>query len=183
MALKIKEEIKTLPSGEIECMCEGCTELAKYRAPKSPEYPGEYYYFCLKHVREYNKSWDFFSGKSQKEIERFQKESLAGHRRTRPAGVSEHARQQKVEEELAKIFSRVNRRKEQIHYSQQLTEEHRDALAILKVDSNASWEVIKASYKSLAKSHHPDINTESDGEMFKRINQAYSILKAIYQTV
>src|SRR5665213_2257367 len=29
---------------------------------------GEYYWFCQPHAAEYNKSWDFFAGMSEKEV-------------------------------------------------------------------------------------------------------------------
>jgi hypothetical protein len=186
MAIQIKETITTLPSGECECMCQGCSERAKYRAPKSPELPGVYHYFCLQHVREYNRQWDFFSGKSSLEIDRFRKDSLSGHRKTKPAGVKQpgHQQERHVEDELARMFSRVNLRKERLKQSTpQLSTEHKQALTLLNVEHGASWKMIKASYKTLAKSHHPDINNASDGEMLKCINQAYSLLKTIYQTV
>lgn len=188
MKIKIKKDVATLPTGVCECMCEGCEEPAKYRAPQSPEEPGKYYYFCLHHVRIYNKQWDFFDGKSREDIEKFQKDSLYGHRKTRASASnvkstnSNYNDQKLIEEELEKIFSRVSRRKEQIKKtSKALTSEHLEALNILQVDADSNWNTIKISYKKLAKSHHPDINTESDGEMLKSINQAYSILKGIYQ--
>ena len=51
---------------------------------------------------------------------------------------------------------------------------------ILKVDSNASPEVIEKAYKTLAKKYHPDLQEESQkesaGEKLKEINEAYEIL-------
>jgi len=45
---------------------------------------------------------------------------------------------------------------------------------ILEISSNASFEEIKAKYKSLAQQHHPDKG--GDPEFFKTIKNAYEIL-------
>ena len=33
----------------------------------------EFYWFCLQHVAAYNRSWDYFQGMGQEEIEKFRK--------------------------------------------------------------------------------------------------------------
>ena len=40
------------------CDFPNCTEGAEFRAPKDRTLRS-YYWFCLKHVQEYNKKWDF----------------------------------------------------------------------------------------------------------------------------
>ena len=55
-----------------KCDEKGCNEDGKFIAPKSPN-SGEKYFFCLKHIKLYNKRWNFFAGKSQREIYNFQK--------------------------------------------------------------------------------------------------------------
>lgn len=51
------------------CEWPDCEEKAKYRAPASPERLNEFRWFCLDHVREYNKSWNFFSGWSEEDLD------------------------------------------------------------------------------------------------------------------
>ena len=46
-----------------------CNENGEYKAPKSRLNLKSYYFFCLNHVKEYNKSWDFYKGLSVDEIE------------------------------------------------------------------------------------------------------------------
>ena len=41
-----------------------CNKEGEFRAPKSRILLNEYYFFCLKHIKEYNKSWDFYKGLS-----------------------------------------------------------------------------------------------------------------------
>ncbi len=55
----------------------------------------------------------------------------------------------------------------------------KDPYTVLGVKRNASADEVKASYRKLAKKHHPDLNP-GDGQVekrFKEISQAYSILK------
>ena len=51
---------------------------------------------------------------------------------------------------------------------------------ILEVDKNASQEIIKKAYSTLAKKYHPDLQPEEDKlkaeEKFKLINEAYEVL-------
>lgn len=47
---------------------------------------------------------------------------------------------------------------------------------VLNVVNFADEEVIKASYKALAKKYHPDINKSADPNIMVRINNAYDVL-------
>ena len=64
------------------CQWDDCTEAGLHRAPVGRMREGEYFHFCLEHVRLYNKSFNYFSGIADAEIARFQKEALTGHRPT-----------------------------------------------------------------------------------------------------
>ena len=46
-----------------------CNEIGEYKAPKSRSDLNDYYFFCLKHVSKYNKSWDFYKGLTVDQIE------------------------------------------------------------------------------------------------------------------
>ena len=51
------------------CEWPGCEEKAAYRAPASPERLQDFRWFCLDHVRQYNKAWNFFSGWTEEELD------------------------------------------------------------------------------------------------------------------
>ena len=51
------------------CNNNSCLEFGEYKAPKSRLKLNEYYFFCLKHITEYNKSWDFYKGLNVDQIE------------------------------------------------------------------------------------------------------------------
>ena len=44
------------------CETPGCRLQGEYRAPRARDKLDEYRWFCLEHVRDYNKKWDYFAG-------------------------------------------------------------------------------------------------------------------------
>ena len=61
-------------SGAVEsstkcCEWPGCEAKGAYRAPTSPDQLNEFRWFCLDHVRAYNKTWNFFSGWTEEELD------------------------------------------------------------------------------------------------------------------
>src|SRR5215468_4588161 len=64
------------------CQWPGCACAATHRAPKGRLREGEYWRFCLEHVREYNHSYNYFAGMSDEAVARFQKDAITGHRPT-----------------------------------------------------------------------------------------------------
>ena len=56
--------------------------------------------------------------------------------------------------------------------------EKRDYYEVLGVSKTASADEIKKAYRKMALKYHPDKNkAKSAGEAFKKVNQAFSILK------
>ena len=51
------------------CDVPGCTSAGEFRAPKGRNQLNEYFWFCLDHVREYNRAWNYYAGMSEDEIE------------------------------------------------------------------------------------------------------------------
>ena len=63
-----REEARTKRRVRV-CDAPGCKEEGLYPAPKSRRRVNERYHFCLEHVREYNKAWNYFSGWTEEELE------------------------------------------------------------------------------------------------------------------
>jgi hypothetical protein len=61
------------------CDMPGCAAAGDYRAPRSREQLDEFHWFCLDHVREYNRAWNYCSGMSEKQIEREIRLDADGH--------------------------------------------------------------------------------------------------------
>ncbi len=159
------------------CGWHGCEQHAQYPAPKSRSISDEgtkdLIYFCLNHVREYNNAWDFFDGMTQREIERFQKEAMTGHRPTKK--IRDYKLSYNPELFDFDMFFHINSGNDNI----QIPKLEKDALAVLDLEYPVDLERIKARYKALVKRYHPDINggDKTAEEKFKVINQAYKTLK------
>ena len=61
------EGVKTF---ERVCEAPGCRLAGEFRAPFSRDKLDQYRWFCLEHVRDYNKKWDYFRGLDADEIEK-----------------------------------------------------------------------------------------------------------------
>jgi len=69
------------------CEHPGCQEPGQYRAPKGRGAEGQYFRFCLAHVREYNAKYNYFNGMADDAVAAFHKDSLTGHRPTWEMGI------------------------------------------------------------------------------------------------
>jgi hypothetical protein len=190
-SIRIKRDRNVQKKKEQPAKCDwpGCREAGGHLAPKGRRREGEYYSFCLEHVREYNKSYNYFEGMSDNEIADFQKEAVIGHRPT--WRVAENAwRSQRVLEEVQKLggFARGFARKPGLHgLGEPATAPRRrkmhnaelKCLRALNLDADASAADIKAQFKTLVKMCHPDSNGGDRGaeDRLREVIQAYNHLK------
>ncbi len=175
------------------CNIEGCPHLGEYRAPKSRYDLGNYYWFCLDHVREYNANWDFFKGMSQGEIEHHMYKTMVWDRptwRSTKAGMNEERTKQKIYEHFTSdgVFGNFSmggeEEPQEAHINVgSLPHPSLEALSVMDLSPPVQWEEVKARYKKLAKKYHPDANkgNKNAEEQFKKITLAYTILKLSYQ--
>ena len=194
---KIFDRIRVRPDREAElkshaprCQWDGCTEAGLHRAPVGRMKEGEYFRFCIDHVRQYNKGYNYFSGLGDSDIARFQKEALTGHRPTWTIGVNGST---KGSPDFAKKRSGragyYNRVRDPFNlfggteYAQarprKLKALEAKALETLGLDEKATGADVKARYKELVKRHHPDANGGDRGseDRFRDVIQAYRVLK------
>jgi len=158
------------------CEWPGCDCDGDYRAPKSPDDLRSFRWFCLDHVRGYNRAWDYFKGMGEIEIEEVHKRDTVWHRPSWPLG----SRAAGAGAERAHIPGDFGFFDGAWHAPPPLRDDKRDeALAELGLDRTAEAADIKARYKCLVKKHHPDANGGSkvSEEKFKTINQAYTYLR------
>ena len=64
------------------CQWKGCDKPGPHRAPMGRGRDGQYYFFCVDHVRQYNQSYNYFDGMNDSEVADFQKDAMTGHRPT-----------------------------------------------------------------------------------------------------
>ncbi|WP_375651688.1 J domain-containing protein [Bartonella sp. LB28NMGDW] len=175
-----------------QCQWEGCEKTGSHKAPAGRNHEGQYLYFCIEHVRAYNKNFNYFSGLSNKDIAKFQKDALTGHRPTWPTDLS-NGTTKKTASNYAKIrsgtaayqnrmrdpFTLLTERHSSNNFSRKLKPLEAKAFDTLGLQANASAEDIKMKYKELVKKHHPDSNggNRASEERFRDVLHAYNLLK------
>ncbi|WP_297322908.1 DnaJ domain-containing protein [uncultured Bartonella sp.] len=174
-----------------ECQWEGCNKPGTHPAPAGRDHEGQYLHFCIDHVREYNKNFNYFSGLKDDEIAKFQKDALTGHRPTWKAGVNAAAAKPAAD------FSRIrsgsaayqNRVNDTLHMFSQarasaaprkLKTLEAKAFITLGLEATATSHDIKAKYKALVKLNHPDANggDRSSEDRLREVLKAYNLLKS-----
>ena len=77
----------TRPAGAARtCEHPDCPGEGVYRAPKSRDALNSHMWLCLDHIREFNKSWDYFAGMTTDQIEAHVRRDIVGWRPTWPLG-------------------------------------------------------------------------------------------------
>ena len=176
------------------CDHRGCPASGEYRAPVAPGVEGNYYWFCLDHVREYNKAWNFCAGRGADEIEAMIRADMVGWRPTWPlgrlGGRTSRTRFDKFKdafglfadeaaaEEAVRAAARERARRQR-KAANPAAEKEREALDLMDLNAPVTEPRLKARYKELVKLHHPDANggDKEAEERLKLINQAYATLK------
>lgn len=190
---RVSEE--AVREGQPRCQWKGCTAAGCYRAPRGRGHDGQYFIFCLEHVRQYNASYNYFDGMNDAEVESFQKDAVTGHRPTWKVGLNGSATAPKPESAARAnyglfgwraidphgFFARRARaaREEPAENRRQLRPLERKSLQTLNLSGSATRIEIKARFKELVKIYHPDANggDASSGEKLREIIQAYNYLK------
>lgn len=161
------------------CDCPGCAQIGEYRAPKNRDLT-EHYWFCLDHVRDYNKRWDYFAGMSADEIEAQIRKATVWERPSWPIG-NWRTREQNLREEVMREF--FDGGDSETFHPPPMPLAEREALEALELTPPVTFAAIKMQYRALVKVHHPDANggSREAEEKFKSINQAFTVLKRIYE--
>ena len=171
-----------------ECNWEGCLNPGGHKAPMGRNRDGEYFNFCIDHVRLYNKNYNYFSGLNDDEIATFQKENVTGHRPTWNIGTKK-PRVAPINESMLRAAPTWHRQvrnkfgpdgKRKVAQSgRKLGRLDTNALRDLSLAENASAQEIKTKYKLLVKQNHPDANggDRSSEDRLRQIILAYKHLK------
>jgi len=174
------------------CQWKGCSAPGNHRAPRGRGQDGQYYHFCMDHVRQYNASYNYFDGMKDNEVEDFQKDASTGHRPTWKVGSNASGTDPAMARAstAAKFayrtldphgfFAKRAREREQSGDNQrQLKPLEKKHLQTLNLPPQASREDIKTRFKELVKVYHPDANGGDvrSGEKLREIIQAYNFLK------
>lgn len=177
------------------CCYENCQKPGLHKAPAGRDYEGQYLHFCLEHVREYNKNFNYFADLKQEEISRLQREALLGSRPTWSHSTNPDSNRAKnyAPNDFIKIRSGSAAYQNRLHnlYKKQREVENANydtpkykiieikAFKHLELKVGASAEEIRTQYKNLIKIYHPDTNggDRSFETRLREVLQAYKILK------
>ena len=159
-----------------DCDFPGCSQAGEYRAPKNRTLTS-YYWFCQKHVAEYNKNWDFLKGLSPEEIEDQIQNDVGWQRPTWKLGTEGiHYRADKIQDNFG-IFKEAglgmsgHYNPPRPKYPAKVT----NAMAFMQLEHPLTLAAVKKKYKLLAKKYHPDVS-KKDASLFQKLAEANEIL-------
>ena len=181
MARRTHFQPQTGPGAPLRaCAAPGCAEPAGFRAPKDRSL-NEYLWFCLDHVREYNKSWNFYAGMGEAEIEQAIRADTSWQRPTWPLGRlgGMHFDPERLRDPLDILREPPAGHARRAERKPEAPPELRAALGLLDLSWPLDSATLKARYKELVKRLHPDATggDRASEERLKDINRAYSLLR------
>jgi hypothetical protein len=149
------------------CEAPGCREPGEFRAPGRRPHgfdgPGEWRWFCLAHVREFNAAYDWFAGMSAEEILEAQS-PLAGWqseaRAFRPAaGIADTPRWADFADPIEAIAARARTIRARAERAvPRFSPEEVRALEVLGLDCDTDRTRLRQRYSELVRRYHPDRN-------------------------
>jgi hypothetical protein len=149
------------------CDRPGCCEDGEFRAPgpRAPGFdgPGDYRWFCLDHVREFNTGYDWFAGMSADEITAAQSPIHGWDRQTRAfsptAGIDAAPRWSDFSDPLEAIAARARaKRPTERADGCAVTPDERRAFEVLGLALDATRHDLRSRYSQLVRKYHPDRN-------------------------
>ena len=159
------------------CSFPDCELEGDYRAPKGYESLNDYQWFCLEHIKEFNKSWNYHNKMNSDEIENDIRFDTIWRRPTKSFGSGAKFYNFSINGEDMGSFE--NPTTKQPGHSNKLLW----SLSKLDLDIKTDLNLIKKRYKELAKRHHPDIkgNSKNSIDKFREIVEAYKYLLERYK--
>jgi curved DNA-binding protein CbpA len=175
------------------CQWHGCKEPGLYPAPKGRGREGQYHRFCLDHVREYNKSYNYFAGLPDEAVVKHQKDDTIGHRPTWSLGVNSWGRGRNARngarpggfahgfttDDKFGLFAEGATVKPKGQLERPLKRLEKKCLRQLNLEDTATKADIKARFKELVKRLHPDHNKgdRTSEDKLREVIQAYNYLR------
>ena len=157
------------------CAADGCRQEGSYPAPKSRSALRDYLWFCLEHVREYNKSWNYYEGLQGAALEAEIRRATTWERPSWKFATGKPS-ENSFEDPLG-LFDFENR--DAAPAARQVPPEEKRAWKILQLSPVTDIDIVKKQYKRLVKQNHPDKNggDAAAEERLKDINLAYSLIR------
>jgi hypothetical protein len=165
------------------CAVPGCRAPGEFKAPLQPanfDGPGTWRFLCLDHVREHNKTYNFFEGMSPDEIQDAQG-PLAGwdrpSRKFAANGADPPPRWSDFADPLDAISTRFAHVRDPKH--SRFTKPERRALSVLGLGEDADRHKLRQRYSALVRRFHPDKNggDRSHESRLGEVIEAYQLLR------
>ena len=175
---------------ELHCSHPGCAAPGEFRAPagdgRRPDFdgPGDWCWLCLDHVRDFNLSYNYFSGMSTEEIEAAQTPYGGWERQTRAfsANGSPPPKWADFHDPLDAIGARFRRAPDRAAAGGEraLSGQDRKNLRIMGLGTDADRRRLRQRYAELLRRYHPDHNGGNRGheKALQAVIQAYTQLKS-----
>jgi hypothetical protein len=179
------DDVIGLKPGERACDHPGCRAAATTRAPKSRDLLAEHYWFCQPHAAEYNRSWNFFAGMSEEEVQaQMTVDQTTGGRPTWPFKASNKSREAAgargfFRDPFSLFASGSAHARERTARERVLGRLEQQALIDLDLEPGVEGPAIRARYAELVKRCHPDANggDRSAEHKLQRVIRAYKTLR------
>ncbi len=166
------------------CDWDNCNELGEYKAPIERDNSKKFRMLCLKHVKEFNKNWNYFSGMNDNQIMNFLKSDMTWHKPTQSFSSSDNFFKILWNNTLRDEFDN-KKIKSDLNHMRQFKFDNKDikAFEILGLSVGMEWIKIQEKFKTLVKKFHPDMNlgNKKYEEKLKLITLAYTQLKNTYR--
>ena len=170
----------------MENICDyiNCKKIGQYKAPIDKDNSKKFKWLCLDHIKEFNRSWDYFKGMSDQEVSVFLKSDITWHKPTQSFNSPDNFFNILWKNTLnggEGILS--NGYGEKIKTKINFSDKDREAFKIIELEAGTKWDNIQSQFKKLVKKYHPDMNAGNKKfeEKLKIVTLAYTQLKLIYK--
>ena len=164
---------------KIICDWDNCNEPGSYKAPVERDNSKKFKLLCLKHIKIFNKKWNYFENMNDSEIEFFIKSDLIWHKATKSFSSSDNFFNILWNNALDDKLNIFGSSSFKDYKKNKLSQTDKDALDIMNLKYEVKWEEIQKKFKTLVKKYHPDKNlgNKKFEDKLKKITLAYSQLK------
>ena len=166
------------------CDWKNCSRTGDYKAPIEKDNSKMYRWLCLDHIKEFNKSWDYFQGMSDDQVLNFIKSDMTWHKPTQSFASSDNFFNILWNNTLndENIFFQKNSFKKNSKIKN-FNNKDIQAFKIMELEIGIKWAKIQNKFKKLVKKYHPDMNAGNKKfeEKLKIITLAYTQLKLAYK--
>ena len=131
------------------CDWKNCKSIGKFKAPKEKDNSKNFRWFCLEHIKEFNKSWDYFSDMSENQILDFIRSDITWHKPTQSFGSSDNFFNILWNDALNSeqgLFKKLLDKKN--NNIKKFTAEDIKAFNVMNIEVGTNWPKIQSKFKS-----------------------------------